>query len=367
MPLFGTPEEQAHKAAEKAEFEAISLIERNAIKLDDLEREWAVLGPLRQISFMVKFRNEDEARSFSAGLPEMGFEVSFVHHPSDGWCWATRAARMMEPTATTVTHWEKWFIARALAFCPENTDHSDESYLPYFVGWSYPDKVMPTFSLQGNVWNRTAAEERSKLLFGATLSIDKVSKSKYWGFSDMNHLAPPFRIVASEFLRKARDRRPADPEPTVSKFAQWLYSLYADAVGSTKDQEEGKAAEEYILAERRKAYTSTDAEIMHKMFPEWRLIHNGLDVADESISRFFTINDLRVGREPLRALPDLMYRNSRSGEIIIVEIKHSRMIIPNNLWPNIWGQLWCYSQLEQVRKAPKVTVGSVPGGGGILR
>jgi hypothetical protein len=75
-----------------------------------------------------------------------------------------------------------------------------------------------------------------------------------------------------------------------------------------------------------------------------------------ALPNYLTVDDLKVAGEALRVLPDLVYRNQRTGEIIIVEIKHSRMTIPSNLWPNIWGQLWCYAQLGQVRKAPRVTV-----------
>ncbi|WP_291038065.1 hypothetical protein, partial [Hyphomonas sp.] len=71
---------------------------------------------------------------------------------------------------------------------------------------------------------------------------------------------------------------------------------------------------------------------------------------------FFSINDLLVGGKPLRVLPDLIYENTRTDEIIIVEIKHSQMDIPSNLWPNIWGQLWCYAQIQELRRFQKLTV-----------
>lgn len=79
-------------------------------------------------------------------------------------------------------------------------------------------------------------------------------------------------------------------------------------------------------------------------------------MAQGTIPNFFKIAELPVGGEPLRVLPDLIYQNQRTMELIVVEIKHSAMTIPLNLWPNIWGQLWCYAQMEQVRAAPKVTV-----------
>lgn len=76
----------------------------------------------------------------------------------------------------------------------------------------------------------------------------------------------------------------------------------------------------------------------------------------EGLPNYFSVGDLMVSGEPLRILPDLIYENRHTGEMLIVEIKHSHMEIPNNLWPNIWGQLRCYAQLEQARRAEKVTV-----------
>jgi len=39
-----------------------------------------------------------------------------------------------------------------------------------------------------------------------------------------------------------------------------------------------------------------------------------------------------------------------------VEIKNTWIHVPNNLWSNIWPQLWVYAQIPQVVEAPKVTV-----------
>jgi hypothetical protein len=32
------------------------------------------------------------------------------------------------------------------------------------------------------------------------------------------------------------------------------------------------------------------------------------------------------------------------------------MPIPTNLWPNMWGQLWCYAQIKKIREAASVSV-----------
>ena len=323
------------------------LIERNRAKLEKLEQEWSVLGRLRPITYEVFFDNEDDAEAFVPRVREQGFEASLLYEASNHL--SVRSTRRMEPTAENVTQWENWFEEQAALL------RGREQY-PYFLDWSYPPKVAPTFSVEEGIWSDFSERDRANVLFGETLSFDPVSKGKYDGFGKGNSLAPPFRIVPSEFVRHARASRPSSPEPTASQFAQWLYSLYSTNYGSQLDQERGEAAEEHILSARRKAYTSIGDRWTKGKFSDWKLMHNGMHNAREGSTKFFTVKDLLVSGEPLRVLPDLIYVNRSTGEMLIVEIKHSYMAIPSNLWPNIWGQLWCYAQLEQARRATKVTV-----------
>ncbi|MCB8883774.1 ribonuclease E inhibitor RraB [Acidisoma cellulosilytica] len=344
--------EEKEREEREAEFAAKPLVERNAIKLTDLELEWSVLGPLRMITFSVCLGPDgDVARAFADDVETLGFK-SQLSFDTDEKQWSLNATRAMEPTAANVTHWEEWFNARV-----EKCQYSSESEdLVSFEGWRYPKRVAPTFSLEGGRWRDASERERGRILFGQTLGYDPVSLKRQFDYYRSTPMAPPFRLVPSQFLSKARAQRPHNAEPTASKFAQWLYSLYADAYGSPHDRDEGKKAQDAILAARRGAYACVDADVLLASFPEWQLVHNGMQMAQSAIPDYFKIDDLKVFGEALRVLPDLIYRNQRTGEIIIVEIKHSRMAIPSNLWPNIWGQLWCYAQLEQVRESPSVTI-----------
>ncbi|CAN7595132.1 hypothetical protein LJR099_004483 [Variovorax paradoxus] len=71
---------------------------------------------------------------------------------------------------------------------------------------------------------------------------------------------------------------------------------------------------------------------------------------------FFELPDLRVRGVPMRASPDLVFRNARTEHVLVVEIKLSRQSLPSNLWPNVWAQLWIYSHLPVVQQAPQVIV-----------
>lgn len=369
MSFFNSSsDERARKESEEAAFNALPLKEQNAIKLAQLEREWSALGSMRAITFTVFFGEEDEANSLAHDAREEGFDVDIAKWvPENTYQYELKATRLMEPIAESVTLWEEWFCTRA-SDVPDFEFRDDEHIRAGadFKGWSYPKRLSPTFFLKGDKRSRSnqnalGARGRTRVLFGQTLCDFEASNG--WSSKKNNSISSPtFKLVPSEFLKHASRQRPSNPEPTASMFSQWLYSLYANAFGDAQDRAEGKVAEEFILAERRRAYATTDYNTMRTHFPDWRLKHNGMSVNQSDRPTYYSIDDLVVRGEPLRVLPDLIYENRRTGEIIIVEIKHSQMDIPSNLWPNIWGQLWCYSQIQELRDSPKVTaIGEVWG------
>ena len=70
----------------------------------------------------------------------------------------------------------------------------------------------------------------------------------------------------------------------------------------------------------------------------------------------FRISTLKVNGKALYGVPDIVYRNAKTGEIMIVEIKASNAEVPLDGWPNLRTQLWCYAQIDQWADAPKITL-----------
>jgi len=101
-----------------------------------------------------------------------------------------------------------------------------------------------------------------------------------------------------------------------------------------------------------------DDKIWSPCSPGWSLVHNGLKCKIQPTDSFrhFDIPGLVVNGQCLRACPDLIYRNSSSGAVIIVEIKFSYAAIPENLWPDIWAQLWAYSYIPEFQSARSVAL-----------
>ncbi|MDE1140716.1 MAG: hypothetical protein V4793_18920 [Paraburkholderia tropica] len=254
-------------------------------------------------------------------------------------------------------------------------DETEEEEAPPLVGPQRPSARSVNFWPKGSRgldrMDQQAAEARAQVLFGTAWAKDPLEKGRIDGIGFAgdgvrrlpdDRASSTFKLVPSEFLRHAQKMRPEKPEATVSAFSQWIYSLYGQAFGDDEDRERGKAMEQEILERRAKAACCVNNGFLRSIDSDWRLIHNGLHVRDRDHVDYFTIDSLNVNGEPLRASPDLVYRNQRFSEVIIVEIKYSRMQIPANLWPNIWGQLWCYAQIDIARNASSLTaVGEVWG------
>lgn len=171
-----------------------------------------------------------------------------------------------------------------------------------------------------------------------------------------------FKLVPSEFLKRARAMSPQDPEPTASAFASWVYGLYGVPGTNEEDMQRGIEGEKLLSRfgddsrfDSRRGWIGATPSKLAGRGDGWRLMHQGLHLTEKPLASF-DVDTLRVNGIPMRLSPDLVYRNQQSGEVRIVEIKLSRLQVPTNLWPNVWAQLWCYSHIPLALNAPKVVV-----------
>lgn len=234
----------------------------------------------------------------------------------------------------------------------DEDDHAGEA--PQSAARRLPTEInfWPRHSTGFESMQDRAIRGRTALLFDPSIDaaqhlLDPVSRSP---------ATEAFKIFPSEFIRRARRLAPREPQATASAFSQWIYSLYGKAHGDEEDRERGKEMEAEIYSRRRQAYCSVSNAYLQSVNSDWRLVHNGLHVQGRIRSSCFHIRQLAVGGCSLKASPDLMYQDRRTSEVVIVEIKYSQLPITANLWPNVWGQLWCYSKVEPALRARKVTV-----------
>jgi hypothetical protein len=213
-------------------------------------------------------------------------------------------------------------------------------------------------------WHRYQQHRRWRLLIGQGTLEDALQVES----------ATRFHLSAAQLLRLACSNPPETPKPTVSAFCDWIYSLYAGAPDKLV-LERGKHAELDIQLKRRARARRVDS-LSDVPVSDWKLTHNGLHQLTKSNALrehqehlCFEIPSLRVGSQPLRASPDLLYQRRETHDTVVVEIKFSNQAIPSNLWPNVWAQLWAYAQIPQLMNSPTIrAVGEVWGEvGNVLR
>lgn len=153
-----------------------------------------------------------------------------------------------------------------------------------------------------------------------------------------------FAVSPQELLRRAARSRPASPGATVSAFTEWIYSLYLRDL-DTSALRQGKETEVDIDWQRR---VSSKADFRNLPGARWQLMHCGIGEPQTDAGHpVFTIPALTIDGVPLRACPDLVFGDEGSGAVALIEVKFTLRIVPRNLWPNVWAQLWAYSKIPQ--------------------
>lgn len=152
---------------------------------------------------------------------------------------------------------------------------------------------------------------------------------------------------------------------TVSGFADWVLRLYV----SHRDPLALMAGVigERAVVDYRSKIDDIKREIPRWEHRGWKLIHDGVRGV---FDRAFSIPSLSVNGVTLVGVPDLVFRERRTGRVLIVELKVSSADLPSDGWPNLRAQLWAYSRIEQWCAAPDVLLaGEVwsNGSGGLFR
>lgn len=86
----------------------------------------------------------------------------------------------------------------------------------------------------------------------------------------------------------------------------------------------------------------------------WRLVY--ADPHDDTGHTFYA-SRLLVDGQPMRCRPDVVLRNTATGLVIVVERKVTGWQdsdVPEDAWPNVRAQLWCYGWIDDWLAAPDV-------------
>ena len=89
----------------------------------------------------------------------------------------------------------------------------------------------------------------------------------------------------------------------------------------------------------------------------WELVYS--DPHDGSNDRIFYASNLIVDGNSMRCKPDVVFRDAKSGQIVILERKVTGwkdVNIPQDAWPNVRAQLWCYGWIDEWVEASDVVL-----------
>jgi len=144
-----------------------------------------------------------------------------------------------------------------------------------------------------------------------------------------------------------------DPSNTASAFAKWVYDIHHPRERTDSEYEnnkEEKRKERGILSHRRINLffdlRSTKKYLDNADRSQW-----DLDYRDESPeSPILKCSSLKIGDKPMRCKPDVVLKHKNTGSILIIEHKTTYISIdrlPEDGWPNVQAQLWCYSWIDE--------------------
>jgi hypothetical protein len=160
-------------------------------------------------------------------------------------------------------------------------------------------------------------------------------------------------------LSRAKNFPPHNPRSSASSFGSWVFKISHDP------KREFRQSQEQIRKSQSSPFVEGDIDVLSKLLASerndkqlktgWNLVYadNGKD-EDES----FVASRLVVAGQAVKCRPDGVFRHS-SGEILIIERKITTKFeceIPEQSYPNIRAQLWCYAWIDDWANTPKVTL-----------
>lgn len=181
--------------------------------------------------------------------------------------------------------------------------------------------------------------------------LEKLSRAmKLWKYvtfeGKVGKYLPSWRKQHASLLREASAFPPKSTENTVTAFTDWIYDLYGrQRIPSALDH---GTAMEPLIETKRKALAAARNRWPDSMC---ELIYNGMG---ENPGPALRISRLRVNGQCLWGRPDLVFRNKKTNEVLIVEIKVTDADPPHGGWPNLRAQLWAYSLADDFADSPRV-------------
>jgi hypothetical protein len=155
-------------------------------------------------------------------------------------------------------------------------------------------------------------------------------------------------------------KQPETPRPTASEFANWVFEWSVPALKVAPD---GSESQRHRMRLGVITHREIDQFMRFKWTQDFLAGHPGSSwrvlFADGGADdhRTFLASKLTVEHLPVRCVPDLVLLNSATDTVLIIERKTTKVAepyIPQEGWPNVEAQLWCYSHIDDWEDASEI-------------
>ena len=144
---------------------------------------------------------------------------------------------------------------------------------------------------------------------------------------------------------------------TVSDFTGWIYDSIIPEKKQTQNLEFGKEGEKRVYEEIIDELDKSDEYFKgyyHSFLDDdWALEYEDLSDGQKEV---FKISSLRSNGAAIYGKPDIVYRNRKNNDRIIIEVKTTsyNTDIPRGGWYNLQCQLWSYAHIDSFKDSENI-------------
>jgi hypothetical protein len=164
-------------------------------------------------------------------------------------------------------------------------------------------------------------------------------------------------IITEEDLIKLKNNSPLKVGNRVTDFTDWIYDSIIPKRDNKKNLKEGTIVEKLLYKDLIFNLDKSDEYFKREykgfLNDDWVLEYQ--DLSDDN-KKTFKISRLKINEEPLFGRPDIVYKNRKNNDRIIIEVKSTRYDknIPVGGWYNLQCQLWSYSHIDDFKDSNNI-------------
>lgn len=164
-------------------------------------------------------------------------------------------------------------------------------------------------------------------------------------------------IISESDIQKLQNNKNPEGGSTVTDFTSWIYDSIIPERNYSQNLKDGKEVEKNIYKEIVNNLDKSDNYFKRQyngfLNDDWVLEYE--DLSDEP-KKIYKISKLKLNNKPIFGKPDIVYKNKKTNDRIIVEIKSTNYntIIPPGGWYNLQCQLWSYSHIDDFKDSNNI-------------